>query len=239
MPKNGAVVTSKGIYYRFFSKGSFFIVGKENRSDTNLKDCFQPFAVESGSKIKDVTIEASIQGYPVLEIGNRAFMACNYLETVKLSSTIIQISSLAFYSCPSLKNINIPNSCKYLGYGAISCINTDWNTVSGSLAVKFEPNATLNYLGEYAIERKEVIIIFYCGMNPPSVLTNELFHGASSKVLFAPASMEWAGVTAIVDESVCLLMQENSEKQKVITCNHSRNVLISHALLFIFSILNE
>ena len=73
MPSDGEVVTVGGIYYRFFSQGSFFMVGKENRSDTYVEDCIQPFAVEPGSTIKEVTIPTTIRGYPVLEIGNRAF----------------------------------------------------------------------------------------------------------------------------------------------------------------------
>ena len=238
MPSDGEVVTVGGIYYRFFSQGSFFMVGKENRSDTYVEDCIQPFAVEPGSTIKEVTIPTTIRGYPVLEIGNRAFRACYNLETVRINAKIIQISPLAFYNCANLSSINIPNSCTFVGICAISCIYNR-NTSSGSLAVKFEPNATLNYLGEYAIERKEVIIIFYCGMNPPSVLTNELFFGANYQVLFAPAPMKWANVTAIVDESVCLLMQENSEKQRVITCNHSRTFLLSHVLFFTFFFMNK
>ena len=214
------------------------MVGKENRSDTQGAVAKYPFAVDDSS-IKEVTIPATVQGYPVLEIGNRAFMACNYLETVKINAKIIQISPLAFYNCISLKSINIPNTCTFIGFGAISCITSGESTASGSLAVKFEPNATVSYLGEYAIERKAAIVIFYCGTNPPSLVSNALFYGASSKILFAPSEMKWADVNAIVEESVCLLIQENSEKQKVITCDHSQNLFISYVFLYPFFFVNE
>ena len=184
-------------------------VGGDNVSYNRHDKYFDSTAVTPGSNIEEVIIPYKILNYQIVEIGARAFRRCYNLKKVTINAAIKQISSYAFYECHNLISINIPSTCEYIGFAAISCITLDdFSTPSGVISIKFEPNATLKYVDTYGIERKEVIIIFFCGSNPPSVPPDALFYGARIKTIFAPKAMNWGGADAIVDESVCNLMQE-------------------------------
>ncbi|MBQ2769221.1 MAG: leucine-rich repeat protein [Clostridia bacterium] len=50
----------------------------------------------------DIEIPATYKGYPVTEIGERAFYEQVYLESVEISDSIISIGSSAFEYCKSL-----------------------------------------------------------------------------------------------------------------------------------------
>ena len=217
MFSDNQIIENNGINYTYFESGNFFIVGTQNISSTDTSFNAYPNAVPNGSTIEEITIPKEIGGVPVLEIAGRAFRRCFSLKTVVINARLTRINMYAFYECINLTNINIPSSCEVIGHCAISCINNT-KTANGSLAVKFEPNATIKYIGEFGIERKEVIIIFFCGYEPPKVQNRALFYGSTYNVVFAPKQMEWGNTTAIVDESVCLLIQETKERIKIQTC---------------------
>ena len=175
---------------------------------SNSETDYEAKAVTDTS-ITSVTIPEYVQGYPVMEIGSRAFASCLSLSTVTIKAKIRQISSFAFYRCKSLTSINIPPTCEYIGYGAISCIiYPNELTSNGVLTIKFEPNTTVKYIDHFGIERKQVIIIFFCGDTPPVVHDNALFYGASYKVIYTPKPMTWGGVEATVDSSTCITTPE-------------------------------
>ena len=232
MPEDQEIVEYKGIKYKYFSNGNFFIVGTENVSNIERDQIQYPNAVQLGSNIEELVIPTSINGIPILEIAGRAFRKCLSLKTVIINARIKRINMYAFYECISLTNINIPSSCEVIGYGAISCINNE-ETATGSLAVKFEPNSTIKHIDTFGIERKDVIIIFFCGYEPPYVPEKALFYGSTYNVVFAPQAMTWGGAKAIVDESVCLLIEETKENKKIPTCDSINSMRNLNSWIFV------
>lgn len=203
--------TENKIKYSTFNESDYqyVLVGTNNESSTDRED-MTPTAVTE-TTITSVTIPKTAFGYPVLEIGCKAFASCLSLSTVTIQARIRQINMYAFHRCKSLTSINIPPTCEFIGYAAISCVINDGENgvaATGVLTIKFEPNATIKYIGQYGIEQKQVIIIFFCGDNPPTVPNNALFNGATFKVIYAPKAISWGGVTATVDENACNVISE-------------------------------
>lgn len=58
----------------------------------------------------EITIPASIDGYPVVEIGDRALECQNKITSVKIPITVKIIGKSAFYYCTSLTKLDIPSS---------------------------------------------------------------------------------------------------------------------------------
>ena len=65
------------------------------------------FDAEYYEKIDTVTIPETIDGYPVLFIGDYAFGNSKF-KSITLPSKLEQIGSSAFYECEKLKSIEIP-----------------------------------------------------------------------------------------------------------------------------------
>lgn len=62
-----------------------------------------------------ISIPASINGLPVVNIGNSAFQFKN-VTTAIIPNTVTNIGALAFYYCTSLTNVSIPNGVIAIGY---------------------------------------------------------------------------------------------------------------------------
>ncbi len=72
----------------------------------------------------DITIPATLGGYPVVEIGEYAFYECVDLESVVVGDNIANIGVEAFAFCENLTDIYLSKSVKNLGEFAFSyCIN--------------------------------------------------------------------------------------------------------------------
>lgn len=48
--------------------------------------------------------------FKVVQIGDKAFMGCERLETVVISHGVLRIGNSSFASCKNLKNVDLPNS---------------------------------------------------------------------------------------------------------------------------------
>jgi len=55
-----------------------------------------------------VVIPSSIDGMPVVSIGDFAFLFCDQITSVSIPSTVTKLGELAFAHCSSLVSINIP-----------------------------------------------------------------------------------------------------------------------------------
>ncbi|MCD8341519.1 MAG: leucine-rich repeat domain-containing protein, partial [Clostridiales bacterium] len=62
-----------------------------------------------------VTVPASLDGYPVVAIGDSAFAGCTQLTSITLSEGITSIGQWAFYGCTSLTSLTIPASVTSIG----------------------------------------------------------------------------------------------------------------------------
>ena len=172
-----------------------------------------------------LVIPSRVNGKPVLEIGCAAFSKIKTLETVEINARITKIHQFAFYGCSNLTNINIPSTVQVLGFCAISAIVVNSGpiaTASGVLTIKFEPNSTIQAIERYGIERKQYIIIYYCGYEAPDIQPNSLFFGAVTSIVFSPYPLNWSDIATEPDPAVCSIIQQSIECQnrQKITCNN-------------------
>ena len=69
-----------------------------------------------------VVIPSEFHGYPVTEIGGRAFADRHWITEVTIPDSVTSIGDSAFYGCRSLTSITIPDSVTSIGWGAFgSC----------------------------------------------------------------------------------------------------------------------
>ncbi len=76
-----------------------------------------------------VSVPGQIDGYPVTQIGIRAFANCKSLQKITLPDTITGISDYAFSGCGMLKSLKLPESTVKLGTRIIE------NTAIPSMAI--------------------------------------------------------------------------------------------------------
>ena len=225
---------SQGVKYSFCESKNYWILGFNDSVTTN--------AIEDRLSIKDLVIPERIEGKIIGEIASYAFYLCTNLKFVTINSRIKQINYCSFYQCWNLTSINIPSTCEFIADCAISCVmrmtttglDSD-KTAPGTLAVKFEPNSTVKFIGTYGIERKEVIIITYCGYESPIVASRGLFYEVNHAVVYSPVQIDWGNTTSIVDPSICLLI-EKAKEVKCKTIKLSMNYAILHQMIYIFII---
>ena len=93
------VVADVGVYYSYTLEN-----GKATITE------FHPLSFAG-----DLTIPATIDGYPVTAIGSEAFLACTSLKSVTIPSGVESIGDSAFYGCKSLTSITIPHSVTTIG----------------------------------------------------------------------------------------------------------------------------
>ncbi len=68
--------------------------------------------------VRDLTIPATLDGYPVVAIADRAFENAHELRTVTISSGVTSVGWFAFGGCTSLERVEIPASVTVIKYGA-------------------------------------------------------------------------------------------------------------------------
>lgn len=75
-----------------------------------MKNYTKDSAAPWGTEIEQVIVEEGVES-----IGNRAFLGCSKLTSVKLPSTLTGIGNNAFASCTALEEIYLPNSLNSFG----------------------------------------------------------------------------------------------------------------------------
>ncbi|MBR6729262.1 MAG: leucine-rich repeat domain-containing protein [Clostridia bacterium] len=82
----------------------------------------------------DVAIPSTMDGYPVVSIGEFAFEGCTKLTSVTIPNSVINIGIGAFVVCTNLTRVTIPNSVTSIGIGAFEdCTNLTSATIPGSV----------------------------------------------------------------------------------------------------------
>ena len=82
----------------------------------------------------DISIPASIAGYPVVAIGDSAFEKCTKLKSVAIPTGVTAIETEAFYYCSDLISISIPNSISSIGVRTFcGCRKLDFITIPASV----------------------------------------------------------------------------------------------------------
>ena len=118
----------------------------ENDAPTDAASDFQ-YVLKNGTvtitsyvgNAKKVDVPSQINGYPVIAIGDRAFMDNARLTSVTLPQGIVSIGWFAFSGCVSLESVTIPASVSTIQYGAFqNCPMTMCVTcISGSYAEQY------------------------------------------------------------------------------------------------------
>ena len=129
-------VTNSGLQYSMLDDGTYEISGYSGSGKTvnipaeiNGRNVIIGNYAFKSKNIKSVTIPDTITS-----IGECAFIFCEKLETVKLSSSLTEIGYDAFSGCVSLKSIDIPNSVTSIGKSAFSgCIKLESIKISDNV----------------------------------------------------------------------------------------------------------
>ena len=123
--ETGSYVPEEGVYYLY----SF--VTQDGVKGLVLDVYF-------GEETSVIEIPETLAGYPVLEIGEKLFSKCDYLEQVILPDSIRAIGNHAFSQCGNLSRINFPKSLTKLGNSALLGTALTEAVISGPLD-KLEP----------------------------------------------------------------------------------------------------
>jgi len=84
----------------------------------------------------DIVIPSSINGKPVKNIADRAFLDCKYIETVTLPKALTTIGVKAFSACVALKEITIPGTVESIGnYAFDNCISLQTVTLKSGTKI--------------------------------------------------------------------------------------------------------
>ena len=73
----------------------------------------------------DITVPATLGGYPVSEVGNYAFYSCGSITSIAIPEGVKAIGGNAFYNCSSLTNISIPDSVTQIRADAFRMCNPE------------------------------------------------------------------------------------------------------------------
>ena len=97
---------------------------------------------------KKVVIPEEINGLPVVEIAESAFVSDIYLEEVYIPDSVISIGEHAFDGCVNLKSIRLSSNISSIGAWALdSCDSLETNRFDNALYLGNETNPYLILLG--------------------------------------------------------------------------------------------
>ena len=167
------------------------------RVGTN-RDEFHNGILDASLVTENFEIPSEIEGKIITQLGNFSLSNLPF-KRVQLPNTIEIIRDNAISYCTNLEYINIPYTCKYIGYRSIHCYVAETDQSSkGRLVVYFDPNSQIQYLERYSICRKQYIDVFYWGRNSPSYNTDPFYKSKSDKItIHSPYLDKFAGEMTI------------------------------------------
>lgn len=122
---------------------------------------------EASGKIK---IPASIDGYPVTEVGQRAFMYNDNITEVILPEGIVRINCDAFSNCTSLTHVQLPNTLKIIENEAF----WDNGHIPPSALKQLTIPASVEQVGISAFDAVNLTDITFEGNAPEILYTSEM-----------------------------------------------------------------
>ena len=159
------------------------IVGDNSTSHGN--------SLASECTITHLEILETVDQKSIEEIGQFSFSCISSLTSVSIKAKITQINSYAFYSCMNLSYINIPSSTLFIGRSVMSLkAENRKDTSKGTVRIIFDYPANVKYIGVYAIERKENMIVYFFGKKRP-IFEGGIFEGTTNKTVFALSKMKF------------------------------------------------
>ena len=167
-----------GIYYNF--SGDEAMVTYKNTSDNSY----------SGAVVIPASITYNDKTYSVTSIGDRAFLYCNSLTSVSISSGVTSIGYYAFDGCKGLTSVNIGNSVTSIrDYAFYGC---------SSLTSINIPNSVTS-IGEYAFEKCSGLTSVNIGNSVTSIGRCAFLGCSSLTSVTIPKSVTSIGYNAFQD----------------------------------------
>lgn len=174
-------------------------------------------------RIMEMIIPSTIDGYPVTNIGDKAFQACG-IKSITIPDSVTSIGYRAFSGCWNLTSITIPDGVTSIGNqafidcGILKSIIVDDNSNYCSIdGVLFNKNKTI--LMQYPAGKTNIEYIipngvtsvgegaFFCSINLKSITIPDGVTNIGDKAFFDCWSLESItipeGVTSIGDSAFC------------------------------------
>ena len=156
-------------------------------------------AVNSDFSKEDIIIPSRAGKYRVREVGYKAFYGKTSIKRITIQEGIKIINTYAFYGLPNMTLIIIPSSVETIGQWGFSGFYN--KTSAGTTTVIIGPNSKLKEIKTAGFERKETIIVYFCGKEAPSF--DYPFYEVSKKVVYSPNQITFGEVASISDNGFC------------------------------------
>ena len=94
-----------------------------------------------------VEIPTTLDGYPVVKIGERAFEGNTSLGAVVIPEGVLEIDWFAFYDCTSLFEVSVPSTVAKIGHAVFDgCKSVSIACPAGSYAESYAKSYGLAYI---------------------------------------------------------------------------------------------
>lgn len=102
--------------------------------------------IRCGQSGTTIEIPSTVQGYPVIAIGDYAFKGRSDVLELRIAEGIVTIGQYAFYDCQALEKVVLPGSLESIGDFAFHC---------GGVFYAPKYSYAYNYLGKFSIIMKD------------------------------------------------------------------------------------
>ena len=144
-----------------------------------------------------VEIPATINSMPVASIGDNAFLYRTSITSVTIPESVTSIGEAAFYYCTSLTSVTMAPGVMSIGIDAFSYCDS---------LVTLSVPATVQYLGQYAVDGRSLKAIYFYG-NAPNTDPGASFYWNGVTVYYLSGTSGWTdqyngAVTSLFADSV-------------------------------------